>query len=309
MMLALRAMPRPLLALFFALVLAGCTAPTRWTMINVSPAIAQADCHLIEFPNGARVLIDAGEGVDAPPGTALNALRRRGVDHIDLALISHFHKDHYGRLVELIRAGIKIDRVAGNVPDPSLIGTEGVWGYDAADVRSFLAFLKGRGIPFFTPKPGQRLIDDSRAGASLDVVSLYDGLHTPIGKTDVNDTSIIVRLTDGKTRALFTGDLNYRMGAYLAKSDLDLSADLLKVPHHGTENAAPNEFFDRVHAKAALVPSPKALWWSLRSKRIRTYFADRGIPSYVSGIDGEVTVFMTGEGFTIETERPSPAPR
>jgi beta-lactamase superfamily II metal-dependent hydrolase len=94
------------------------------------------------------------------------------------------------------------------------------------------------------------------------------------------------------------------MGSFLARSDFDLRADLLKVPHHGTEGCAPNEFFARVNPKAALVPSPKALWLSLRSKRIRDYFSAHSIPTYVSGIDGDVTVTMTAQGYSIETEHP-----
>jgi competence protein ComEC len=108
------------------------------------------------------------------------------------------------------------------------------------------------------------------------------------------------------TRALFTGDLNHALGAWLAHSDFDLAADVLKVPHHGAEGCAPNEFFARVHPKAALVPAPKSLWLSDRSKQIRDYFAEQKIPTYVSGIDGNVTVVMTTQGFTIRTEHAAP---
>jgi len=40
-----------------------------------------------------------------------------------------------------------------------------------------------------------------------------------------------------------------------------------------------------VNPKAVLVPSPKTLWLSPRSKRIRDYFAAQKIPTYVSGIN------------------------
>jgi beta-lactamase superfamily II metal-dependent hydrolase len=85
---------------------------------------------------------------------------------------------------------------------------------------------------------------------------------------------------------------------------LDLAADILKVPHHGTESAAPDIFFDRVGPKAALVPASRTLWLSVRSKRIRTYFAEHHVASYVSGIDGDVTVFMRDGSFSIESEHP-----
>ena len=72
------------------------------------------------------------------------------------------------------------------------------------------------------------------------------------------------------------------------------------------KDARRNEFFARVHPKAALVPAPKSLWLSDRSKQIRDYFAEQKIPTYVSGIDGNVTVVMTTQGFTIRTEHAAP---
>jgi competence protein ComEC len=286
----------------------GVGQETRWTMINVSPAIGQADCHLIEFSDGRKAMIDVADSGDGG-AVALAFLQSRKVTHIDLVVISHFHRDHYGRLVDIIAAGIKVDRVAINMPAPDnkTADREIPWGFDRAHAQSVLQYLSAKQIPYFTPKAGERLLEVAQADgstASLDVVCLYDGVHTPVGETDVNDTSIIVRLSHGPVRALFTGDLNATLGAWLAGSAFDLKADLLKVPHHGTEGVAPNEFFSRVDPKAALVPSPKTLWRSERSKRIRDYFSDRHIPTYVSGIHGHVTVIMTAQGFTIETEHP-----
>jgi competence protein ComEC len=233
-------------------------------------------------------------------------LVRHGIKHLDLVVISHFHKDHYGRLRDFIEAGIKVDRVAVNVPaDQATVRADRPGGYDPEDVQALLRFLRDRGVPYFIPKAGDRLIQvrlPDQELAALDVLCLYDGLHTPVGETTTNDTSIILRLSNGHTRALFTGDLNWQLGAWLPTSNFDLAADILKAPHHGTESAPPNEFFDRVHPKAVLVPAPKALWLSIRSKRIRNYFADHHIPAYVSGIDGDVTVTMTETGFTIESE-------
>jgi competence protein ComEC len=280
---------------------------TRWTMINVAPGQVQADCHLIEFPDGSNVLIDIADAMDSP-GTALAFLQNHKIKHINLVIISHFHKDHYGRLRDLVNSGIKVDRVACNIPatreqmDREHQGTPLA---DWDDMMSVLQLLREKQIPYFRPKAGDRLMEVPVAPgltASLDVICLYDGIHTPIGKTDINDTSIIVRLSHGPVCALFTGDLNNPLGTWLAQSTFDLKADLLKAPHHGTEGCAPNAFFDRVDPKAVLIPTPTTYWFSLRSKRIRDYFSQHHIPTYVSGINGNVTVVMTAQGFTIQEE-------
>lgn len=274
-------------------------------MLNVTPGEGQADCHLIMMPDGSNVLIDASDGWDVP-GTALAELQKRKVSHLSLVVISHFHTDHYGRLRDFIKAGITIDRIVVNVPDERSANFEIPWGCSMPDVRTLLQELEARHIPFHQAVAGERICEVRQPDgliAGIDVLCAFNGWDTPVGPTDVNDTSIILRLFHGPTRALFTGDLNRKLGTWLATSDMDLSADLLKVPHHGTEGCAPNLFFARVGAKAALVPAPKSLWRSARSKRIRNYFINQLTPFYVSGVHGNVTVTLTKDGYSIETER------
>ena len=52
-------------------------------------------------------------------------------------------------------------------------------------------------------------------------------------------------------------------------ANVPLKADILKAPHHGTEVLAENEFFETVRPSVMVVPSPKALWLSERSRRVR----------------------------------------
>jgi competence protein ComEC len=295
-----------LLAVLVGIVGCARPQPTRWTMINVQGASGQADCHLLELPGGVRVMIDVAEGHDAG-GAALAYLKTHKIKHLDLVVLTHFHWDHYGKLLDFIKAGIKVDRVAINLPaSREIADVEKPWGCNWEDVQSVLRFLADRHIPYFTPRIGERLIEIKRGNVltALDVVCLYDGVNTPVGKTDINDTSIILRLTHGPTRALFTGDLNTKLGTWLATSDFDLKADLLKVPHHGTEGLAPNEFFAKVDPKIAMVTSPKELWFSLRSKRTRDFFAERKVPTYVNGICGTVVVEMDAQGYRVMPEHP-----
>jgi competence protein ComEC len=269
-----------LLVLIGAPRLSDSVESARWAMLNVMGREDVADCHLLTLPGGAKILIDAGLLGDSP-GAVVRKLQEAQVQSIDLAIISHFHIDHYGALLDVIDAGIPIRKVVVNVPDKAAADPEMPWGCNLAHVQYTLDGLRSRGIPYFTPAIGERLWEERTAAGTLvtlDVVCLYDGLNTTIGRTDVNDTSILVRLSVGPTRALFTGDLNHYLGAHLAQSDFDLKADVLKVPHHGGEGAAPNSFFDRVGASAALVPGPRKLWESERAARIRGYFEGKKSP-------------------------------
>jgi competence protein ComEC len=266
----------------------------RWTMVHVNQA-AQGDAHLIEFTHGPTILIDAGLASQAEG--LLSLLQRRGVRRLDSVWISHAHRDHYGGLFSLIDAGIQIGEVRMNLPDRSLCQSEEPWGCDWSEIEKLSRTLQNAAIPIRTVKQGERL-EGGEAG-SLSVLYAYDGVNTPVGRTDINDTSLVVLLTAGKTRALFTGDLNSLIGEYLAREGKGLEADILKIPHHGTDSVAPNAFFDRVSSKVALVPSPGGLWKSERSSRVRSYLLSSGQRVYVNGFNGNVEVLINKQGYRV----------
>ena len=125
-------------------------------------------------------------------------------------------------------------------------------------------------------KPG--LLFDLGNGATIKILYAFEGVHTPVGKTGINDLSLIMMLEQFGHKILFTGDLNKPIGEYLAQNALEIKAEVLKVPHHGTEGTAPNSFLKAVDPKYALVPAPKELWCSKRSLRIRNWFQKENIP-------------------------------
>ena len=100
-----------------------------WTMLAVNETAQQADAHLIKTKEGKVLLIDVGyAGADI-----VGHLKRHGVEKVDLILISHPHKDHYGGMHDLLKDNFKIQRLVMNVPDKSVCDGEKPWGCDWAD--------------------------------------------------------------------------------------------------------------------------------------------------------------------------------
>jgi competence protein ComEC len=130
-----------------------------------------------------------------------------------------------------------------------------------------------------------------------------------VGRTDVNDTSVLLLLSHGRTKALFTGDLNMALGAHLAQEGSRIEADILKVPHHGAESVAPNAFFDRVAPRLALAPCPTTLWSSDRNQRVREHLRGKGVETLVSGLNGDVAVRLGSRGYSATVEKATPGLR
>jgi competence protein ComEC len=134
------------------------------------------------------------------------------------------------------------------------------------------------------------------------VLHAYDGVNTPAGPTDINDLSLIMRLTHGPTSAMFTGDLNHLLGSHLGTLGTEMKATLLKVPHHGAEGTAPNTFYEAVAPKEAMVPAPADLWCNLRSLRTRLWMNEHGVRVHVNGFHGHVSVLMQESGYKVRRQ-------
>ncbi len=174
-------------------------------------------------------------------------------------------------------------------------------GGSYADLMEIKNLANSHNIEIRPIKIGDKFIFDKNT--YLEVLYVYDGIHTPVGKTDINDMSAIMMLYDNGRRFLFTGDLNMKLGKYLADNASNIKADVLKVPHHGTEGLAPDSFFEKVNPKILIIPSPKNLWCSKRSSRIRNLAKKNGYKVYINRFHWTITVISNNGKITVKTER------
>jgi competence protein ComEC len=271
-----------------------------WTMAGVCEGTEQGDAHLISIDDQHHVLIDAGSREMAAKHL-LPLLRQEGIKSFDLAFISHAHKDHYGGLDVLLEHDIKIRRLYFNLPDREQCRKEIPWGCDYDDVIGVRDRLHSRGIEIRRLQPGLRF--EPGSDTLIEVLYVFDGVHTPIGRTDVNDMSAVIKVHHGEPSILFPGDLNEGIGGYLAETADDLKADIIKVPHHGVDPVAPIAFMERVAPRCALVSAPVQFWLESTSDRLRNWFAQQHIPVWVNGIAGHVRVIIQNNTIQIETAR------
>ena len=273
-----------------------------WTMVNVKQG-SQGDAHVIQAKNGKTVLIDAGFKANADTNL-IGYLKKNNIQSFDYVFISHPHKDHYEGLLSLLENNISIHNIIFNVPPREICDPEIPWGCDYNNILYMHSLLKEQGAAIPQGKAEQNF--DLGNNVTLKILYAFDAINTPVGKTDINDLSLVMKLEVAGKSVLFTGDLNNKIGTWLAQNGKNLQADILKVPHHGTEGLAPNSFFDVVAAKYALVPSPTWLWCSARSSRSKNYFLDKNIPVFISGFHGNVQVKFQNGNFSILAENKTP---
>lgn len=70
---------------------------------------------------------------------------------------------------------------------------------------------------------------------------------------DVNDDSLVMKVTHGSHRFLLTGDMEEVAEKELLAANLDLAADVLKVGHHGSYSSTGYLFLRTVNPRYAVI--------------------------------------------------------
>lgn len=243
--------------------------------------VGQGDAELLTLPGNVTVLTDAG-----PSGGALLSaldaafMQGPGRASIDLAVISHPEADHFGGFAQLL--------------DHYRVGAFLYNGRDASDAspswNALLAMIRKKDIPLITVRRGDRIVYGLYA---IDILSPDDAFAR---SGALNETGIVERIETPSWTALLAADIDgdverALIGTYGLKG---LSADILKVAHHGSATASGDRFLRTVAPRVAVIevaqanpyhlPSSETLGRIVTSTRAKIFRTDE---------DGSVTVWYS----------------
>lgn len=253
------------------------------TFLNVG----SGDSALVEFPGGVTMLIDGGgfysSDFDVGRRIVAPVLWKKKIKKIDYMVLSHPQRDHMAGL-EFIAANF--------APD--------VFWWNGDHVRG------GAGLGAL----GQALEDSGtslvKVGANTDVKVInnveVEFLHPGPGDgdLDINDRSLVMRLSYGAVSFLFTGDIG-RAAEQRILIRREIRADVLKIPHHGSARSSGAEFIDSVApAYAVLSIGWQAAEDIAANEAVARYWL-RGVPVVVVNTRGAAAFRTDGTALDVKT--------
>ena len=243
--------------------------------------VGQAESILILAPE-KTVLIDAGENDQGD--LVVRYLKEQGVSSIDLLIGTHPHSDHIGGM-DIVLNKMPVETVILPILPDDLIPT-------TVTFTDLLKAIDRAGLEITPALPGD--VYDLGGGAGLTLlgpVRDYDNL---------NNMSVVARLSFGSTSFLFTGDMEKEAEQDLVEQGAPLASTVLSAGHHGSQTSSRKAFLEAVNPKLAVISCGLDNSYGHPHREVMERLDALGIRVLRTDLDGAVVLASDGENIEIQ---------
>ncbi len=244
--------------------------------------VGQADATLIE-QDGEFCLIDTGT---ANEEALISYLQAENVNEIELLILTHHHADHIGGAVDVMQ---NFD-----------IGEIWLFDYQKAGkpenvtVLRTLEYIDVSGIPDKTPKIGE-------------VFNLGEGeievLHTGIEDFDnANNTSVITMFKIDGLNYLSCGDAEQTQLNNMLENGTDVSAQIYKAAHHGSQTSNSAEFLHLIKPEFVTISCALENSYGHPHEESLNAFEEVNSAVYGTNVNGDIVIYVENGEIKVDVE-------
>ncbi len=243
--------------------------------------VDQGDSIFLEFPGGKTMLIDAGERYESDE--VLSYIKRRGHKKLDYVLCTHPHADHIGGMSDVINR-LEIGEIF--MPKAS---------HNTKTFERLLTAIQTKGLSITTAKAGVDI--EPEPGVFLEFLAPVSASYQ-----DLNNYSAVLRLSYGNHSFLFTGDAESQVEQQILGSGKEISAQVLKVGHHGSDTSSTAAFLDAVQPQYAVISCGEDNRYGHPHRETLEKLRARNIKVYRTDEDDTIRAITDGVNLTFRTE-------
>lgn len=240
--------------------------------------VGQGDCAIVETPDG-NILIDAGTAQSE--AAIRRCIDELGITAFSFAVFTHPHADHIGSAAALVEA-YPIEQVIL----PNAVSTSKTF-------ERLIAAIE-------TANCG---VIEGQAGKVLELGTVKLELLAPCRTyDDLNNMSIVLRMTYGDCSFLFTGDAETVAEADMLANGVPM-CDVLKVGHHGSSTSSSEAFIKAVAPQIAVISAGESNSYGHPHASVLERLEAHRAEILRTDLCGTITIRCDGTRYGIETEK------
>lgn len=241
--------------------------------------VGQGDSIFVELPNNETMLIDAAESYQSE--NIINYLKNLNYQKIDYVIGTHPHTDHIGGLKDIINT-FEI----GKIFMPKVVSTTKTY-------ESLLMAIKDKNLKINTAKAGTSIIDTD--ALKINILAPNNSTYT-----ELNNYSVVTKITYGTTKFLFMGDAEKLIENEIKEN---VTADVIKIGHHGSNTSSSIDFIKKVNAKYGIISVGLNNKYNLPKEETITNWENSGTKIYLTSTNGTIRASSDGTNIKIESEK------
>jgi competence protein ComEC len=245
--------------------------------------VGQGDATLIRSPEGKTALIDAGP----PQDGFVKLLKKHGVKHIDLAIVTHHHTDHIGNMaavMEEFKPTVYLDSNSS---------------HSTKKYQGLLKAVAASKAETISPYP------DKERQIKLGSVLFRLFPQPPEDEEDENNNSIGMRVEFGQFTVLLTGDSREEERTWWLKNankSLYEKATVLLLAQHGGIAGIDRDWLQATTPKLAVASSGLGDKYGPHPRTLRILSWEK-VPLLRTDTSGTITITSDGKDWKIAKEK------
>lgn len=240
--------------------------------------VGQGNCTLLKCGDKA-ILVDSGEVGAAQ--TVINYIKNQNIKTLDCVLVTHPHSDHMGAMTKLLYEFKIKDVIMPEIPE-EIIPTSKTY-------EKFLVAVSENAENVIAAKPDETFSYGEMKMEIFAPLRDYD---------DLNDMSAVTRISYGDTSVMFTGDATATVEKDLLKKNIDYSATILNVGHHGSKTSTSKSWLKAVDPEYAVICCGLNNDYGHPHQSVVNRLEEFGIKTYRTDLLGTIVFESNSKEFT-----------
>jgi beta-lactamase superfamily II metal-dependent hydrolase len=170
------------------------------------------------------------------------------------------------------------------------------YAYSSKTYENMLTTIDKKNISFETPKRGDKI--NFTSGVDVQVLNPGSTYFTD----DVNQNSVVLKVTDGTVTFLLMGDAGIEAENEIIKDGYNVDADIFKVGHHGSRTASGVPFISAVSPEISIIEVGAENDYGHPYQEILDRL-QKVSEVYRTDFDGTITVTTDGSSYSVSTEK------